>query len=241
MNQKHSGVRRARPWLVALLAPVGLVALAVPASAQIPEPGANETSGAFGAAAEGLVNLVTPAVSCDEGESDSQSALSASVPNVVSANVLQAECNGNSSFASVANATIGSGPGALRLGLIESRCEDGVGSSSVVNLGSTDSPNDDQLITEPTTLTVNGLITVRLNETTTNAQGETVQNAVHIIVGDQADPTEEVILAQARCQPGVPPPVIPEVPVAVIVPLSALGLFGAAYLVLRRRSGQATA
>ncbi len=233
-HQRHRGTGTA---LAGLLTAAFLVALATPAAAQIPEPKQGETSGAFGLAAGGVAVANSPAVSCGEGEQESQSSASASVPNIVSANALEANCDGRTSSASVANATVGSGPTAVRLGLIESQCREGVGSSSVVNLGSPNDPTDDQVLTGPSQITLPGL-TVFLNETTSN-QGATVQNAVRIVVGDPNNPTEEVILAQARCTP--PGVVIPEVPLAVILPLSAVALFGAAYLVQRRRSAGAVA
>lgn len=41
--------------------------------------------------------------------------------------------------------------------------------------------------------------------------------------------------------PHCPPPVVPEAPVALLLPLSAAAVLGAAYLVSRRRNGPITA
>ncbi|MGH9148863.1 MAG: hypothetical protein ACRD0F_00795 [Acidimicrobiales bacterium] len=100
--------------------------------------------------------------------------------------------------------------------------------SSVLTLNGT-------VVTAPTTATVNlgpaKILEVALNEQTT-AGGFLVVNAVRLSLLESTGLAQEVILAQSRCRQGG---VIPEVPLAIILPLSAAGLFGVSYLVMRRR------
>lgn len=207
-----------------------------PAGAQIPTPPPGETSGGFGLAAGGAIDVApTASVSCPPAN-QTASALSAAVGTLATAQALSAACNGTTASSGAASGTVLG----LQFGAIESRCANGVGSSSVVRLG----PNGGTF-TGPITITVSPLATVKLNETTSNGSGETVQNAVHATVLDDpallGDQSEEIIIGQSRCANG-PTPVVPEAPMALLLPLSAVALFGGGFLVLRhRRTGPAAA
>ena len=87
--------------------------------------------------------------------------------------------------------------------------------------------NGQTIATQNFHLTV-GTATVIVNETTTNASGELVRNAVHV-----AALGEDVIIAQARCR--APQAIVSESHLALLLPLSAAALLGGAILFVRRR------
>lgn len=249
MRGQGKQARTRRLLAGAAVAGFAVLATAVPAGAIHSTPPPTETSGGQGLDIQGLLDLTSTDVSCPPSPQEA-AAVDLDLGTVAQVDALYAKCDGTSSEAGAARADVllslvpGVAP-ALSLGLLESRCVDGVGSGSVVRLGADGilGTGDDVVVTaNNTSLTVGTLLTVVLNENTTNAQGETVQNAAHITVlgapGQSA--TEEIIIGQARCK-AAPEPVIPEAPVALLLPLSAVALFGGAFLVLRRRNNQAVA
>ena len=78
--------------------------------------------------------------------------------------------------------------------------------------------NGQTIATQNFHLTV-GTATVIVNETTTNASGELVRNAVHVTALG-----EDVIVAQARCR--APQAIVSESHLALLLPLSAAALLG---------------
>jgi hypothetical protein len=202
-----------------------IAALSMVLVSALPAAAAPETAGAFAAKATGPLLTITPTpnASCAETSSGPLSVAQVGPLAGIQVNLLNAECTPTTAKASIASAMVLG----INIGVVTSQCIDGQGSSNVASV------NGLVIGSGPLTLNV-GLAVVKLNETTTNSGGEVVQNAVHITTLG-----EDIILAQSRCSP--PGPVVSEVGLAVALPLSAAMLFGAAYLVHRRRHGRASA
>ncbi len=119
---------------------------------------------------------------------------------LIDVGVVEAECTSTSARASAANATLLGG--ALQLGVIQSQCTTGpagTASSSVLVLnGAGVLPGG--VITQPTTVTLPGLITLTLNEVIETPTTRTV-NALHV-TGLGLD----VIVAQSQCSKAPPYP-----------------------------------
>jgi hypothetical protein len=189
-----------------------LLVSGVPAGAQT----AGEMSGATGIAATGPLATVpaTPNATCGTPQNLSQASVGA---GSVTASVLNARCSGTTSQASVLQANIAG----VKITAVSSTCTGGATSSSLATI------NGQTIATQNFHLSL-GTATVFVNESTTNASGELVRNAVHVTALG-----EDVILAQARCKTRAP--VVPESRMALLLPLSAVALFGGAFLIVRRR------
>jgi len=76
------------------------------------------------------------------------------------------------------------------------------------------------------------------NERITNPDGSLTVNAAHqYLLGPTA--LGDAIIGQAQCgATPTPPPLVPEVPWAVLMPIGALGALGAVGVFRRRRAGQ---
>jgi hypothetical protein len=185
---------------------------AVPAGAQIP----GETSGASGVVAAGpLVTIPpTPNASCGTPQNLSLAAVGS---GSVTASVLNARCSGTTSQASVAQANVVG----IKITAVSSSCTDGATSSSLATV------NGQTIATQNFHLTV-GTATVIVNETTINSSGELVRNAIHLTTFG-----EDVIIAQSRCR--APQAIVSESHLALLLPLSAVVLFGGPILIVRRR------
>jgi hypothetical protein len=140
---------------------------------------------AFAASASGLLSIPrTPLVQCPPGGSATQVALDI-LSNVVSVRGLNASCStdptsGTTTLSSsVASVTLLGGK--LLVTGIQSECSaapSGItGSSSVATL------NGQPIGSQPVSISVAGVAQVFLNETTTNADGLLVQNAIRIVLG----------------------------------------------------------
>ena len=241
------GTRTRRVLLGVTAAGFTLLATASPAAAIHQTPPPTETSGGQGLDIQGLLDLTSPDVSCPPSPQDA-AAVDLNLGTIADVDGLYANCNGTSSNAGAAKADILLSslplvPPALSLGVLEAHCVNGVGTGSVVRIGPLPGSIDDVVITgNNTTIDLSPLLTVVLNENTTNAVGETVQNAAHITVLGQPgqSATEEIIIGQARCK-AAPNPVIPEAPLALLLPMSAVAVIGGAYLVMRRRNAAGAA
>jgi hypothetical protein len=189
-----------------------LLMSAVPAAAQTP----GETSGATGIVATGpLVTIPpTPNASCGTPQNLSLATVGA---GSVTASVLNVRCSGTTSQASVVQASVVG----MKITAVSSTCTDGATSSSLATI------NGQTIATQNFHLTV-GTAVVIVNETTTNAGGELVRNAVHVTALG-----EDVIIAQSRCR--APQAIVSESHLALLLPLSAAALFGGAILFVRRR------
>jgi hypothetical protein len=194
---------------------------------------APETAGAFALKATGPIPIPeTPAnVSCtkDTRREIRSTAIPIHIPNVGSVDILNARCTRNSSHADVASGDLFNHQ--LKFRLISADCTRSGATSKFVGEinGQTIGDSDFHDITIP------NLIRVRINETTgPNRDGETVQTAVHITLLPQNDQQEDIYLAQARCKVGNRP-VIPEAQWAVLLPLTAVSIFGVAFFLMRRR------
>jgi len=208
------------------------VALAAGGLFALPASAVAEDSSATALKASGLLAISpTPNAQCPPGTAP-LSVATAALPTLLTVNVLNAQCSstGPTASSSVANATLAGtllAPAGLKLGAVNSSCRGATGTSSVLAINGT------TLLASPFTVeTPLGLATVKLNEQT-NSGGYLTQNAVHITIPVA---NEDIIIAQSRCKSG-PTPVIPESRLVILLPLSAVGLFGGAYLMLRRRRG----
>jgi hypothetical protein len=84
--------------------------------------------------------------------------------------------------------------------------------------------------------TVSGTLT--LNEQTYDSGSNTLTvNAIHIHLTGGSFGSGDIIIAQSQCDalPGGPAPVIPESPLAVLLPLTALAVVGGTFLLTIRR------
>jgi hypothetical protein len=189
-----------------------LLMSAVPAGAQTP----GETSGATGIVATGPLVTIPPTPNASCGTPQNLS-LAVAGSGSVTASVLNAQCSGTTSQASVAQANVVG----IKITAVSSSCTDGATSSSLATV------NGQTIATQNFHLAV-GTATVIVNETTTNSSGELVRNAVHVTALG-----ENVIIAQSRCR--APQAIVSESHLALLLPLSAVVLFGGAILIVRRR------
>jgi hypothetical protein len=93
-----------------------------------------------------------------------------------------------------------------------------------------------------TQIALSGLITgtLILNEQLYDSGTNTLTvNAIHLHLTGGSFGTGDIIIAQSQCDtsPGGPPPVIPESPLAILIPLTALAVVGGTLaLTIRRRA-----
>ena len=118
----------------------------------------------------------------------------------MTASVLNAQCSGTTSQASVVQANVVG----VNITAVSSACTDGATSSSLATV------NGQTIATQNFHLSV-GTATLIVNETTSNSIGELARNAVHV-----RGLGEGVIIAQARCK--APQPAVSESHVALLLP-----------------------
>ena len=174
------------------------------------------------------------------------------LPDALLAQVLQVSTEGAlgpagfvESSADVANVRIG--PAAspvLEATAVHSECRaDSLGSTGTASLASLEIGGEGGALEPPpnTVIPVPGVGEIRLNEqisSSTRGEEEGVTNitvnAIHVVF-DGPLGTGDIIISQSRCEVQGPNVVIPEVAIAVLLPLSALLLFGGYYYIVRRR------
>ena len=248
-------MRRRGKVLGVMTLAMGLVGLvAAPAGA------VGENGSAFALKANGLVDVPpTPHAQCP-GNPSPQDAVDVNLhPTLpVHATALEAECtSGNTPGGAVTAASrvaaVSLGGGNLPIPLphplpvpnqgllieaVESSCQTSATGatthSSILTINGETLPNEETRTFEfpPGS---GQLATLHINEVKSQG-GFLVVNALRLVLLPNTALAQEVILAQSKCRQGG---VIPEVPLAVLLPLSALAVFGAAYFVWRRRPGLA--
>lgn len=179
------------------------------------------------------------------------------LPDALLAQVLQVSTEGAlgpagfvESSADVANVRVGpSDSPILGATAVHSECRaDSLGSTGTASLASLSIGGEPVANLEPpanTVIPVPGVGEIRLNEqisSSTRGEEEGITNitvnAIHVVF-DGALGTGDIIISQSRCEVQGPNVVIPEVALAVLLPLSALMLFGGYYyFIVRRRAAQ---
>jgi hypothetical protein len=153
---------------------------------------------AFAIEASGLVNVPrTPDVTCPPNESQTIARLNLGVGTI---NGLNASCTLDpATGTTVATSSVGDARllgGLIRVTAIQSRCA--ASAAGIVRSSSVGTINGIPIGTGSGAITI-GLATVYFNETTTNAAGEFVQNAIRIRVPPLLlIPGQEIILAGCR-------------------------------------------
>ncbi len=90
-----------------------------------------------------------------------------------------------------------------------------------------------------TVIILAGIGTVTLNEQIYDSTTNTLTvNAIHIRLTGGTLGTGDIIIAQSQCDssPAGPPPVIPESPLAILLPLMMVAIVGGAVFISRRRN-----
>lgn len=248
MRGNHRCVDGGRHHRRMALVPLGAVAIVALLAGPVGADGENANSTAL--QATGLTPVNTAAVSECPGNPGPNTVLDASVPDLsLVTGTLSAECDDaggeNSASSSVEDASFTPFDPGLDLDLIQSECSSTAngasGSTTLIDVNGNPIVPDEvrdglqQLLDQ----FPGAIATVVVNEQIPNDGGFFTVNAIHVNVLPETGGEIDVIIAQSRC--ALVGGVIPEVPLALLLPLSALGLFGAAYLVLRRRTGVAVA
>jgi hypothetical protein len=188
------------------------------------------------------------------------SALSVCVPvitcDVLSSGALTVHTEGSTgatgtvkSTASVAN--VDALTGILTATLISSECDiDSNGAATgFTTLTSASLDHTQNLAVNPgpnTQIALTGLVTgtLTLNEQTYDSGTNTLTvNAIHIHLTAGSFGSGDIIIAQSQCDasPAGPAPVIPESPLAVLLPLTALAVVGGMFVLTIRRRADITA
>jgi hypothetical protein len=228
-----------RRYVGVLAASAGLALSATPAFAQTVS-----SASATGIVATGIVPIArTPAADCPgNGGPLSRVGVDLTGQGVpVAVGVLNAQCaiedGTNTASASAADVNINNG--ALHVSALSSSCSNGVngptGDASLVDI------NGNPIAAPPNTVlpAANPLLTIFLNEQKTDAAGNFTVNAIRVSLAPGTQAAEEVIIGQSRCAPGTP--VIPESRLAIMLPFTALAVFGLGAVLMRRRAARAAA
>jgi hypothetical protein len=187
-----------------------------------------------------LATVCVPAITCD----------------VLSTGVLTVHTEGSTgasgtvkSTASVAN--VDALTGILTATLIYSECDiDSNGAATgFTTLTSASLDHTQSLAVNPgpnTQIALTGLVTgtLTLNEQIYDSGTNTLTvNAIHIHLTAGSFGSGDIIIAQSQCDasPGGPAPVIPESPLAVLLPLTALAVVGGMFVLTIRRRADITA
>jgi hypothetical protein len=193
---------------------------------------ATETAGATGVEAVGPVTVAPlPNASCTSTTTTpiNLTAATVTLPGVGTTGILHASCTSTTSHADVANTSLFNGQ--LVASLLTADCTPSGASSKFVGTVNGNTIGDSAYHD----INIPNLARVQINETSgPNAAGETVQNALHITVLSGSMAQDDIYLGQARCKVNNTP-VVPEVTRAVLLPLTALSVFGAAFYLMRRR------
>jgi hypothetical protein len=151
--------------------------------------------------------------------------------------------NGSTSSATIQNANVGAG--LLSATAVGSSCQTGVngssGTTTLTNASLTVLGSSTALVANPPAndvINVAGVGTLTLNEQVTTGapnNGITV-NAIHLHLLGSSLGSGDVIIGQSHCDAtALPPPVVPEAPLAALLPLSAAVLLGGTGLLAWRR------
>jgi len=187
------------------------------------------------------------------GGSASSTLLSASVPGLLTTGVLTVAVNGSTASGSVTSSAtvndVSALGGVFTATGVQAECAvnnhgDTSGSTtlaSAVLAGQSLSANPGPNTTVAfSTLAASGYVV--LNEQTYNAATNTLTvNAVHLYVTGGTLGTGDIVISHVECGavPGGAAPIIPEAPLALLLPLTALAVFGGAIFLSTRR-GPAT-
>jgi len=217
----------------AMVASVGLALVVTPAFAD-----QGLSSSATGIVATGVVAIArTPAADCpgNEGPLSAVNVDTSGLQIPLTVGVLNAQCSSddtNTAQASAANVNLNNG--ALAISALSSSCSNGAngptGDASILDI------NNNPIAAPPNTVipAANPLLTIFLNEQKTDEGGAFVVNALRVSFAPGTPIAEDVIVGQSRCAPAAP--LIPESRFAVMLPFTALAVFGAGALLLRRRA-----
>ncbi len=253
-------IARFRLATVAVTAVVLVMMLASPAAADV-----NFTrGGAFGeevdivlagiAVTSGPTPVVALPANGQGGGPFTDNLAEVDLPDALLAQVLQVSTEGAlgpagfvESSADVANVRIGPEDApAVEATAVHSECRsESTGSTGTASLASLEIGGEGGALEPPpnTVIPIPGG-EVRLNEQITSSQRGTEEgntsitvNAIHVVF-DNPLVTGDIIISQSRCEVQGPNVVIPEVALAILMPVSALILFGGYLWIARRRRGR---